>query len=98
MENLNLTSLLTDIQTLTSELSRFEDKYDVLTEAFYEWYEAGNEPENDAWVMDFTEWAGLYQSRLLLVSEYQNLLQEQTTRYKNPINYHIQSHAHAVAV
>ena len=36
-------------------------KYGVLTETFYEAYERGEEPEDDAWVLDWSEWAGTYQ-------------------------------------
>ena len=67
MENVDLVDLLADIQVLTTQLAAFEDKYDLRSESFSEWYEAGNEPENNAWVMDFAEWACLYQSRRMLI-------------------------------
>lgn len=30
----------------------------VLTETFYQAYQNGEEPEDDAWVLDWNEWAG----------------------------------------
>ena len=66
MENVDLADLLADIQGLTAQLAAFEDKYDLCSESFSEWYEAGNAPENNVWAMDFAEWAGLYQSRRML--------------------------------
>ena len=32
-----------------------------MSEAFYESYAAGEEPADDAWVLDFEKWAGLYE-------------------------------------
>jgi hypothetical protein len=32
-----------------------------MSETFYESYNAGEEPENDDWVLDFEKWAGLYE-------------------------------------
>ena len=32
-----------------------------LTDAQYEAYKAGEEPEDDSWVLDFQKWAGLYE-------------------------------------
>ncbi len=32
-----------------------------MSETFYQAYIAGEEPEDDAWVLDFEKWAGLYE-------------------------------------
>ena len=32
-----------------------------MSHTFYEAHSAGEEPENDAWVLDFEKWAGLYE-------------------------------------
>ncbi|NUM46036.1 MAG: hypothetical protein HUU38_15120 [Anaerolineales bacterium] len=85
--------LLSDIHTLKSELTRFEEKYGLLTETFYAWYLEGNEPENDAWVMDFSEWAGLYKSLQILTDQYNELLKKQLRRDKRAIVRQFQSHA-----
>ena len=47
--------LLADIHALESELLGFERKYGIRSEIFYPAYIAGDEPENDAWVLDFGE-------------------------------------------
>lgn len=58
---MELITLLQDIHRLNHELERFERKYGVLSETFYEAYSAGEEPADDAWVLDFEKWAGLYE-------------------------------------
>jgi hypothetical protein len=57
---MDLVTLVQDIHRLNHELERFERKYGVMSETFYEAYSAGEEPEDDAWVLDFEKWAGLY--------------------------------------
>jgi hypothetical protein len=52
--------ILEDIHAMEEDLLMFERKYGVLTETFYEAYELGEEPEDDAWVLDWSEWAGTY--------------------------------------
>ena len=58
---LTLTTLVQDIHRLNHTLERFERQYGMLSPTFYELYTTGVEPENDAWVLDFEEWAGLYE-------------------------------------
>jgi hypothetical protein len=58
---MDLNTLIQDIHRLNHELERFERKYGVMSATFYEAYSAGEEPEDDAWVMDFEKWAGLYE-------------------------------------
>jgi len=58
---MELATLVQDIHRLNHQLERFERKYGVMSEAFYESYIAGEEPEDDAWVLDFEKWAGLYE-------------------------------------
>ncbi len=57
---MDLTTIVQDIHRLNHELERFERKYGVMSGTFYEAYNAGEEPEDDAWVLDFEKWAGLY--------------------------------------
>ncbi len=58
---MELATLIQDIHRLNHTLERFERKYGVMSQIFYELYNSGVEPENDAWVLDFEEWAGLYE-------------------------------------
>jgi hypothetical protein len=58
---MDLATLVQDIHRLNHELERFERKYGVMSETFYEAYKAGEEPEDDGWVLDFQKWAGLYE-------------------------------------
>ncbi len=58
---MKLAALVADIHRLNHTLERFERKYGVMSLTFYELYNTGIEPENDAWVLDFEEWAGLYE-------------------------------------
>lgn len=79
MSGIALNELLADIHILNRELTQFEHKYGLLSEAFYDWYNQGHEPEDDEKLMDLTEWAGLYKSRQRLISQYRQLLSEQLT-------------------
>lgn len=58
---MNLESLVQDIHRLNHQLEYFERKYGIMSETFYESYIAGEEPGDDAWVLDFEKWAGLYE-------------------------------------
>src|ERR1019366_7566895 len=49
--------LLADIHALEEEMLSFERKYGVRSEIFFAAYAQGEEPENEAWILDFTEWA-----------------------------------------
>ncbi len=68
--------LLVDIHALNEQLAQYEKKYGLLSEVFYEWYIQGHEPEDDAWVLDFSMWAGLYEIRQKREKRYDELLQE----------------------
>ena len=69
---MNLHEILTDIHALEEELLEFERKYDLRSETFYAAYRAGEEPEDDAWVLDFSEWASVYRTWLARQAEYRN--------------------------
>lgn len=64
MADVNLSEILEDIHALATELQRYESKYGVLSETFFDAYMAGEEPDDDAWVPDFAIWAGTYQTWL----------------------------------
>lgn len=58
---MTLEDILQDIHTLEQNLQTYERKYGVLSETFYESYTSGEEPEDEAWVMDWSAWAGTYE-------------------------------------
>ena len=57
---MTLEEILEDIHAMGEDLLMFERKYGVLTETFYKAYERGEEPGDDTWVLDWSEWAGTY--------------------------------------
>jgi hypothetical protein len=73
---MELQSILTDIHALEQELIAFERKYGVRSETFYAAYVSGEEPEDDAWVLDFGEWASVYRTWLVRQAEYRNEVQQ----------------------
>lgn len=72
---MNLQSILADIHALEEGLLAFERKYGVRSETFYAAYARGEEPEDDRWVLDFTEWASVYRTWLSRQAEYRNEVQ-----------------------
>jgi hypothetical protein len=60
---MNAQELLADIHALEEELLSFERKYGVRSEIFFAAYAQGEEPENETWVLDFTEWASVVSSK-----------------------------------
>jgi len=67
--------ILVDIHALEDELLGFERKYGVRSEIFFAAYTAGEEPEDDGWVLDFGEWASVYRAWLVRQAEYRNEIQ-----------------------
>jgi len=76
-----LHDILEDIHALIPQLAAFERKYGLLSETFYEWYSQGYEPADDAWVLDFVEWAGLYKIFLDRLHEYRKALSTRTAQF-----------------
>ena len=72
---MNLQEILADIHSLEEDLLAFERKFGVRSETFYAAYVSGEEPENDAWVLDFGEWASVYRTWLARQAEYRNEVQ-----------------------
>ena len=83
---MKLATLVQDIHRLNHQLERFERKYSIMSETFYESYIAGEEPEDDAWVLDFEKWAGLYEvwrdRRIAYRQAVQSFRVEQTSLFK----------------
>ena len=67
--------LLVDIHALEEDLLTFERKYGVRSEVFYAAFQSGEEPDDDAWVLDFGEWASVYRTYLARQAEYRNEIQ-----------------------
>jgi hypothetical protein len=72
---MTLEELLADIHALEEDMLAFERKYGVRSETFYAAYVSGEEPEEDAWVLDFGEWASVYRTWLARQAEYRNQVQ-----------------------
>ena len=72
---MTLKEILADIHALEEELLTFERKYGLRSETFYAAYASGEEPEDDSWVLDFGEWASVYQTWLARQAEYRNEVQ-----------------------
>jgi hypothetical protein len=77
-----LEEILQDIHALDEDLATYERKYGVLSETFYESYINGEEPADEAWVLDWNDWAGAYEIWLRRHQQYHDLiraLKEHTT-------------------
>ncbi len=72
---MTLQDIITDIHAITEDLEIYERKYGVLSETFYELYSRGEEPEDDAWVLDWVDWAGAYQILLRRQEQYRRTIQ-----------------------
>ena len=70
-----LHEVLADIHSLEEELLEMERKYGLRSETFYAAYSNGEEPEDESWVLDFTEWASIYRTWLARQAEYRNEIQ-----------------------
>lgn len=81
-----MTSMMTidevvrDIHALEADLENYERKYGILFETFYEAYHSGEEPPDDAWTLDWSDWAGAYEIRERRRKQYQDLIQSLTAR------------------
>ncbi len=72
---MTLQDIIADIHAIKEDLEMYERKYGVLSETFYELYSKGEEPEDDAWVLDWVDWAGAYQILLRRQEQYQRTIQ-----------------------
>lgn len=72
---MTIRDILLDIHALEEELLDFERKYGIRSETFYAAYASGEEPEDDAWVLDFGEWGSIYRTWLTRQAEYRDQVQ-----------------------
>lgn len=84
---MTLDDILQDIHALEQDMTMYERKYGVLSETFYESYTNGEEPEDDAWVMDWSAWAGTYEIWLRRQEQYRKSIQ--ALRTQTPALSHI---------
>jgi len=85
---MTLQDIIIDIHALQTDVEVYERKYGVLSETFYELYMSGEEPEDDAWVLDWADWAGAYKILLRRQKQYQHTIQsvrQQTTNLSQVI-------------
>jgi hypothetical protein len=71
---LTLQEIIADIHALTGDTEVYERKYGVLSETFYESYLNGEEPADDAWLLDWADWAGAYKTLLRRREQYQRAI------------------------
>ena len=98
---MTLDDILQDIHVLEQDLQTYERKYGVLSETFYESYMKGEEPADDAWVLDWSAWAGTYEVWLRRRAQYQvamEKLQAQTPALSTIIGRTARREAIPVAV
>jgi hypothetical protein len=72
---MELRDFLVDIHALEEELLDFERRYGIRSETLYTAYIHGEEPEDEAWVLDFGEWASVYRTWLTRQAQYRNEVQ-----------------------
>jgi len=72
---MTLQDVIADIHVLHEDVEVYERKYGVLSETFYELYMRGIEPEDDSWVLDWTDWAGAYKMLLRRQEQYHRAIQ-----------------------
>ena len=77
---MNIRDIMADIHALEEELLDFERKFGVRSETFYAAYASGEEPEDESWVLDFGEWASVYQTWLTRQAEYRDEIQKMQHR------------------
>ncbi len=80
---MTLQEIIADIHALHEDLEIYERKHGVLSETFYELYQRGEEPEAEAWVLEWADWAGAYKILLRRQGQYR-----QTEVYNSTSNGH----------
>lgn len=61
---MTLLEILQDIHACEEDLIEYERKYGIRSATFYESYMPGDEPPDGASVLDWSGWAGTYESWL----------------------------------
>lgn len=79
---MTLDEILRDIHALEEDLLVFERKYGVLSDTFYQAYQRGEEPANESWVLDWSEWGATYE-----------LIRERRKRYSEAVEQLLTQHS-----
>ena len=79
---MTLDEILRDIHAMEEDLLTYERKYGVLSDTFYESYRNGEEPADDAWVLDWSDWAGAYEIWLRRRRQYHEVMDALKTQNK----------------
>jgi hypothetical protein len=74
-KTVTLDEILQDIHALKEDMLTYERKYGVLSETFYESYVSDEEQPDDAWVLDWNDWAGTYEIWLRRREQYREIEQ-----------------------
>jgi hypothetical protein len=74
-QEMTLQDIIVDIHALQEDLEVYERKYGVLSETFYESYMDGEEPGDDSWMLDWSDWAGAYKILLRRQEQYRRTIQ-----------------------
>lgn len=77
---MKIDEVVRDIHALENDLENYERKYGVLSETFYEAYKSGEEPAEDAWVLDWSDWAGAYEIWLHRREQYREMIRTLTAQ------------------
>lgn len=77
---MTLQDIIADIHALNEDLEVYERKYGVLSETFYELYQTGEEPEDEAWTLDWADWAGAYKILLRRQDQYRRTIKALRTQ------------------
>jgi accessory colonization factor AcfC len=64
--------IISDIHALTKDLQVYERKYGMSSETFYALYTSDTEPADDAWILDWSDWAGAYKTLLRRREQYRD--------------------------
>ncbi len=83
---MTLQDVIDDIHALYEDLKVYERKYGVLSETFYELYTSGAEPEDDDWVLDWSDWAGAHKLLMRRLKQYRDTVQALKEQPSYPIN------------
>ncbi len=73
---MDLYEIIEDIHALREDLKEFERKYGVLSKTFYESYQNGEEPKQESWLLDWSDWAGAYKTLLRRQEQYEHAIKE----------------------
>jgi hypothetical protein len=71
---MTLQEIIEDIHALSHDVEVYERKYGILSDTFYEVYMSGEEPEDDSWVLDWSDWAGAYKILLRRREQYKKTI------------------------